>query len=385
VQRTKKIFLTIVVGSLRRGGAEIQLNEILPGLDKEKYHIEVVLISTRGELADSLEKNGVKIINPWFDTKAKPLNILSRLFRFFIIIPQLFIYFITNRPDIVHFYLPQSYCLVMPIVIITGIHNIVMSRLSLNNYKDSRKWMWQFEKVLHFFVKKVVVNSEFIKKQMIKDEAVNQEKVMRIYSGIKLDGFDLDRKQELREKLGLSSEQLILVMVANLIPYKGHADLISALGLISDEMPKDWKMIFIGRDDGIKTALIDQTKKYNISENCEFLHPKGDITDYYAIADIGILSSHEEGFSIAILEGMRAALPMVVTNVGGNSESVLDGKTGFVVPAQDCQKISEAILKLCLDKELRQSMGQSANQRVKDNFSIESCINEHHVLYSNLI
>jgi glycosyltransferase involved in cell wall biosynthesis len=273
----------------------------------------------------------------------------------------------------------------MPIVIITGIRNIVMSRLSLNNYKDSRKWMWQFEKVLHFFVKKVVVNSEFIKKQMIKDEAINQEKVMRIYSGIKLDGFDLDRKQKLREKLGLSSEQLILVMVANLIPYKGHADLISALGLISDEMPKDWKMIFIGRDDGIKTALIDQTKKYNISENCEFLHSKGDTTDYYAIADIGILSSHEEGFSVAILEGMRAALPMVVTNVGGNSESVLDGKTGFVVPAKDCQKISEAILKLCLDKELRQSMGQSANQRVKDNFSIESCINEHHVLYSNLI
>ena len=104
-----------------------------------------------------------------------------------------------------------------------------------------------------------------------------------------------------------------------------------------------------------------------------------------SIADIGILSSHEEGFSIAILEGMRAALPMVVTNVGGNSESVLDGKTGFVVPAQDCQKISEAILKLCLDKELRQSMGQSANQRGKDNFSIESFINEHHVLYSNLI
>ena len=139
---------------------------------------------------------------------------------------------------------------------------------------------------------------------------------------------------------------LIFSVIANLIPYKGHADLISALGLISDEMPKDWKMIFIGRDDGIKTALIDQTKKHNISENCEFLHPKGDITDYYTIADIGILSSHEEGFSIAILESMRAALPMVVTNVGGNSESVLDGKTGFVVPAQDCQKISEAILKL---------------------------------------
>ena len=383
--KKEKVFITIITGSLRRGGAEIQLSEILPGLDKNKYKVEIFLLSTRGELANEMESKGISIINPWFDTKGETLNIPTRLYRYFVLKIQLFIYFIRKRPDIVHFFLPQSYCLAMPIAIITGINKKIMSRLSLNNYKLDRVWMWKLEKFLHSFTTKIVVNSDFVKKQMIDDENVSNEKIIRIYSGIKLDGFDLDRKQELREKLGLSSEQLILVMVANLIPYKGHADLISALGLISDEMPKDWKMIFIGRDDGIKTALIDQTKKYNISENCEFLHPKGDITDYYAIADIGILSSHEEGFSIAILEGMRAALPMVVTNVGGNSESVLDGKTGFVVPAQDCQKISEAILKLCLDKELRQSMGQSANQRVKDNFSIENCINEHHVLYSNLI
>ena len=53
--KKEKIFISIITGSLRRGGAEIQLSEILPGLDKNKYKVEIFLLSTRGELADELE------------------------------------------------------------------------------------------------------------------------------------------------------------------------------------------------------------------------------------------------------------------------------------------------------------------------------------------
>ena len=53
------------------------------------------------------------------------------------------------------------------------------------------------------------------------------------------------------------------------------------------------------------------------------------------MADIGILCSHQEGFSNAILEGMAAKLPMVVTDVGGNKEAVISGETGFVVSVKD--------------------------------------------------
>ena len=97
----------------------------------------------------------------------------------------------------------------MPIAIITGINKKIMSRLSLNNYKLDRVWMWKLEKFLHSFTTKIVANSDFIKKQMIDDENVSNEKIIRIYSGIKLHGFNMYRKQGLREKLGLSSEQLI--------------------------------------------------------------------------------------------------------------------------------------------------------------------------------
>ena len=383
--KKEKIFISIITGSLRRGGAEIQLSEILPGLDKNKYKVEIFLLSTRGELADELDSKGITIINPWFDTKGEALNIPVRLYRYFLLKIQLFIYFIRKRPDIVHFFLPQSYCLAMPIAIATGINKKIMSRLSLNNYKLDRIWMWRLEKIFHSFTTKIVVNSNFVKKQMIENENVKNKKIIRIYSGVKINIPDKNNKKFLRKKLGFDENELILIMVANLIPYKGHGDLINALGSISNEMTPNWRMLFIGRDDGIKSELINETVKNKIFENCLFLHPDGDISDYYKISDIGILTSHEEGFSISILEGMRSGIPMIVTDVGGNREAVIDQQTGFVVPSHDCNEIGQAILKLSLNKKMQNTMGRAGYERVTNNFSIKNCIKEHEKLYASLL
>lgn len=383
--KKEKIFITIITGSLRRGGAEIQLSEILPGLDKNKYKVEIFLLSTGGELANGMESKGITIINPWFDTKGETLNIPIRFYRYFLLKIQLLIYFIRKRPDIVHFFLPQSYCLAMPIAILTGINKKIMSRLSLNNYKLDRAWMWKLEKVFHSFTTKIIVNSDFIKKQMIDNENVSNEKIIRIYSGVKINKSDKKDKKVLRRILGFDENELILIMVANLIPYKGHHDLINALGMISKKMSPNWRMLFIGRDDGIKNELINETVKNKIFEHCLFLHPDGDVSDYYRISDIGILTSHEEGFSVSILEGMRSGIPMIVTDVGGNSEAVINQQTGFVVPPHNCNAIGQAVLKLSLDEKMQNTMGRAGYKRVTNNFSIKNCIKEHEKLYASLL
>lgn len=384
MKKGDKIAVTIIIGSLRRGGAEIQLLEILPRLNSDKFNLEVLLLSTRGELANKFEEKGISVVDPCYDTKAEKLNILSRFIRFIIVLSQLFSYFLIKRPDVVHFFLPQSYCLGMPVAIISGIKLRLMSRLSLNNYRLQRSWMWQLEKILHMFATKIIVNSESIKRQLIDTENVPEEKISRIYSGISVNNSSTN-KVDTRKKLGLDQNSLILIMVANLIPYKGHVDLIKALGLISEKMPNEWKMIFVGRDDGIKEELINETIEQGINKHCLFFHPDGDISDYYSAADIGILSSHEEGFSIAILEGMRSKLPMVVTNVGGNAEAVINNETGIVVPVRDCVAMSEAILELSTNSEIRNKMGEAACSRVNSSFTIDKCAREHEKLYESLV
>ena len=89
-----------------------------------------------------------------------------------------------------------------------------------------------------------------------------------------------------------------------------------------------------------------------------------------AAADFGLLTSHEEGFSNVILEGMAASLPMIVTRVGGNPEAVLHERTGLVVPAMDPQAIGEAVLRLARDGQLRKQFGAAAEFAWSSNLAL---------------
>jgi glycosyltransferase involved in cell wall biosynthesis len=177
----------------------------------------------------------------------------------------------------------------------------------------------------------------------------------------------------------------VLCIVANLIPYKGHRDLIDALALAAPFMPPGWRLLAVGRDDGIGQSLRSQVQDTSIADHILFLGPRDDVSVILGVSDIGILCSHEEGFSNAILEGMAAGLPMVVTKVGGNSEAVIDGETGIVVPAHDAQRLSAAILKLANDPALRANYGDVGRGRVAQAFGVNRFVESHRKLYRALV
>ena len=135
-----------------------------------------------------------------------------------------------------------------------------------------------------------------------------------------------------REELGLGRDALVLIMVANLIPYKGHVDLLRALAEANPDLPAGWVLLAVGRDDGIGQCLSTLAGELEISTRVKWLGERDDVASLAAIADIGLLTSHEEGFPNVVLEGMAAGLPMVVTDAGGSVEAVVDGETGRVVP-----------------------------------------------------
>jgi glycosyltransferase involved in cell wall biosynthesis len=98
-----------------------------------------------------------------------------------------------------------------------------------------------------------------------------------------------------------------------------------------------------------------------------------------------MLCSHQEGFSNAVLEGMAASLPMIVTNVGGNAEAVLDGECGIVVPPSDPPRLAEAIARLAKSPELRTAFGGAARRRVTEHFSLESSVEAYDAMYRALL
>jgi glycosyltransferase involved in cell wall biosynthesis len=288
-----------------------------------------------------------------------------------------------RQPRIVHFFLPQAYLVGAPLAVLARIPVRVMSRRSLNTY---RRWriVGFAERFCHGFMHAVIGNSRSVVEQL-KAEGVAREQSGLIYNGLDERQFVASGTlEEFRARLGLPAAAFVMTIVANLIPYKGHSDLIDALALAAPRLPEGWRLLIVGRDDGIGSTLRRQALRLGLEDNIRLLGPRDDIPEILRASDIGILSSHEEGFSNVILEGMAAGVAMVVTKVGGNAEAVVDGETGLVVPARDPKALSQAILRLAGDAVVREKFGEAGRKRVGEIFSLDRFVECHRKLYRAL-
>jgi glycosyltransferase involved in cell wall biosynthesis len=232
----------------------------------------------------------------------------------------------------------------------------------------------------------VLGNSLSVTRQLTEEEGVPADRLGLIYNGINSDVFaGSEARVALRASLGIGPEALVLCMTANLIPYKGHEDLIDALALAAKRMPEEWRLLLAGHDHGIGESLKNKAERLGLRKNISFLGSRTDIPALLAACDIGILCSHQEGFANAILEGMAARLPMIVTDVGGNSEAVVHGETGIVVPPKDPKRLSDAIIQLAQNQSLRSTYGAAGWQRVTEHFGMKRCVTLYDLLYRGLL
>jgi glycosyltransferase involved in cell wall biosynthesis len=378
--------LCIVVGTLNLGGCEKHLSYYLPELNKEKFNVTVFTLSEDGELAEEARSKGVNVIAPWVSSSGKKRNAVLRVLRLFLVAVQFLIFTFRHKPDLVHYFLPGSYLFCYPIAYLAGVRKHIVSRRSLNDYqKDQPAIIIKYERWLHLRMSALLGNSKAVVTQLIEEELTPADKTFLIYNGIKKHPQDIFlKKKDYREKLNISPDTVLISVIANLIPYKGHADLIKSAALIKSK--NNWHMIFVGEDfTNIKQSLIELAREQGVEDKISFLGKKDDVPYYLAASDIGVLASHQEGFSNALLESMLAGLPMVVTNVGGNPEAVIDSKTGYVVPPHNEHELAKKINKLIDDAELRKEFGQLAKERVETEFSLDNCVSEYEKIYDLIL
>jgi glycosyltransferase involved in cell wall biosynthesis len=111
-----------------------------------------------------------------------------------------------------------------------------------------------------------------------------------------------------------------------------------------------------------------------ITDRVEFMGERSDIPALLAEADIFVLSSNWEAFPISVLEAMRAGLPIVVSDVGGSAEAVIEGETGFVVPRQDDGMMATALSILLKDPALHKRLGANARELFFNRFTLDPMI-----------
>lgn len=371
--------IMFVVSALQIGGAERQLSLLVSSLIPLGWRISVYSIYGNGPLKDELEKNGVTVILPPLDRPAGSLKSLRGGAYLLALAVHLFASMMRRRPGIAHFMLPGAYLVGGPLAVLAGIPHLVMSRRSLNLYQGSDV-IRAAERWLHRRQHALIGNSRSVINELRK-EGAGKDRLALIYNGVDTTAEVAEgARAAMRQSLGVDQQTLVLCIVANLIPYKGHRDLFEALASANARLP-EWRLLVVGRDDGIGRNLKELAARLGIDAKIMFIGSRPDVSELYAASDIGILCSHQESFSNAILEGMVAGIPMIVTDVGGNPEAVIDGESGLVVPSRNPAALAEAIERLAADAPLRAKLGAAGRKRAVEKFDLPICIGHHDALY----
>jgi glycosyltransferase involved in cell wall biosynthesis len=195
-----------------------------------------------------------------------------------------------------------------------------------------------------------------------------------VHNGIDVDYFsDLQTSQqklEMRRSLGFSAEDYVIGLCSWLRPEKAHGDLLQAIArLRSQGTPA--KGLFIG--DGPERAAVEsKVTELGLREHIVITGLQRDVRPYIGCCDVMTLVSHAvETFSLAALESMALGKPLVMTDIGGASEQVLHGQTGFLFEPGDIDALT-AHLQSLASRSLQSRMGSAAQRRVRQLFTLDA-------------
>ncbi len=143
-------------------------------------------------------------------------------------------------------------------------------------------------------------------------------------------------------------------------------------------------LLLVG-DGPDRGRIEEEMRRQDVADRCHVAGIQADVLPWLHAMDIFCLSSETEGLSISLLEAGACGLPIVVTDVGGNREIVLDGESGWLVKKGDERALACALERLRNDAALRCQMGAAARRRVVQQFSMDAMGEKYMELYSSVL
>ena len=187
-----------------------------------------------------------------------------------------------------------------------------------------------------------------------------------------------DSKEIIRNELGYKKEDIIILYIAEFNPGKRHEFVVDVFDELNKLSP-NLRLQFAGSG-----LLIDSIKKkvkeLNLEGHISFLGFTKDIAKYIKITDIGISASNREGFGLGVAEINMNDIPIVISNIRGHNEIVVDGVNGFLFEMDNKEQFITKINLLIQDKKLRNKMGEKGKKMMKK-FQIESTLEEMKTIY----
>jgi N-acetyl-alpha-D-glucosaminyl L-malate synthase BshA len=186
----------------------------------------------------------------------------------------------------------------------------------------------------------------------------------------------------LKRELAPNGER-ILIHVSNFRAVKRPVDCVEILAKVLQK-GGDVRLVMVG-DGPEYSAIHHRARQLNVLDKTEFVGKQAKISDYLGIADISLLPSELESFGLAALEAQACELPVVASRVGGIPEVINDGETGFMSDVGDTEKMSDDVLRLLNDEEMRLAFGKRGRELAILRYSSEKIIPQYISFYEKVL
>ena len=289
-----------------------------------------------------------------------------------------------RRIDILHSHGFFSSLLATPVGWLSRVPVIIESAHGREAWRRGWKDHYYIDRLIGRLVDAYVAVSTANAQYLVEVKGYSAGKISVIHPGSDLSRFDPSWQVPpgVRESLGFSSDDPVIVMVGRLEPQKGHRILLEAMPAVRRRFPRV-RLVCAG-EGVLRGELESQTRALGLEETVRFIGYPRDIRDWLALATITVLPSFWEGLPVTPIESLASGRAVVATAVDGTPDVIVNGNTGLTVPPGDPPRLAEGICTLLADPSLRDALARQGRQWVMGNFSVEQMIGKFEGYYWNV-
>ncbi len=368
-EHKKIIPIGIVIGQLSYGGAEKQqVYELVTRLDKERFRPTVFCLSESDEpYGRKIRKQNISV----YLLKRRSSFDVPRLLKLAYLLRK-------EKIELVHsiLYVATAYSYLA--CKLAGIKRLIPSILGYEKRESAIIRM--FNRLAINSSKKIITNSLDLKNYLVKYIKADASKIITIPNGIDIDLFNKRMDKNLiRRNIGIEPKHKVVGIISKDSRAKNVSLFIEAAkSLLEQTNNICFVLIGMGLDNKKKEKWLNG---FPLKDKFFFLGTREDIPELLSILDIFALTSISEGLPNVIMEAMAAGKPVIATDVGGCSELISNGKTGFLVPSNDKNELTKTLRIMLRNEKKTHSMGSAGRNFIKTNFSMNKMVRQTQGLY----
>lgn len=344
---------------------------LLPHLQELSKRYEVTLIvNSNGENRLSLQPNSVRVIHVEIER-----NVSFRK-DFFALVAIIQIFF-RERFDLVHSISPKAGLLAMIASSMVG------TKRRVHTFQGevwvTRKGVWRFilkslDRLVAYLSTDLLVVSrseqQFLREQNIIPKGKSIVLGSGSICGVDIDRFRLlpDERKKIRSHLGVGRADLLFLFLGRLNIDKGVLELAEAFNQLAQHY-LHIQILFVGPDEEGMKMKIKEICSSNSVSRLHFSNFSVAPEKELSAADIIVLPSHREGFGMVVIEAAAIGVPAIASRIYGISDALIDEQTGLLFEVENVLDLAGKMERLVRSPDLVRQLGDSAQQRVKKEFS----------------